>query len=241
MQKKILASTVLLSTSGFAASASADLASGTLGLSVEGNLNPACLSGGTYPSCTFGFDTTDAGSYFLMDSFLIPGVGGAIDGGATLLMLDGTNQSYNGPAISGTNPYAGGNVGPIADWILLGDIGTNTHAGLTVSNNDTEIDMSTWSMNWNTVAFIDVGGPGGVATLSCTGGVDANACEAGESFTLDYAAVIPEGDASGFDNIDYVLHLQGTVVNAVPVPAAIWLFGTGLLGLLGVARCKAVK
>ena len=30
-------------------------------------------------------------------------------------------------------------------------------------------------------------------------------------------------------------------VSAVPVPAAVWLFGSGLLGLLGVARCKQPK
>ena len=27
-------------------------------------------------------------------------------------------------------------------------------------------------------------------------------------------------------------------VNAIPVPAAVWLFGSGLLGLVGVARRK---
>jgi len=31
----------------------------------------------------------------------------------------------------------------------------------------------------------------------------------------------------------------GIVVNPVPVPAAVWLFGSGLLGLVGVARRKA--
>jgi hypothetical protein len=30
-----------------------------------------------------------------------------------------------------------------------------------------------------------------------------------------------------------------SVVNAVPVPPAVWLFGSGLLGLAGVARRKA--
>jgi len=28
------------------------------------------------------------------------------------------------------------------------------------------------------------------------------------------------------------------VVNPVPVPAAVWLFGSGLIGLIGLARCK---
>ena len=30
-------------------------------------------------------------------------------------------------------------------------------------------------------------------------------------------------------------------VSAVPVPAAVWLFGSGLLGLIGVARRNSVN
>ena len=36
-----------------------------------------------------------------------------------------------------------------------------------------------------------------------------------------------------------VLSVDINVVPAVPVPAAVWLFGSGLLGLVGVARRKA--
>jgi len=236
MKKRLLTTAVLVGLGSMASNANASLSTGTLGLAVEGNLNPACLYGGTYPSCQFGaFDTVDAGSFFTMDG----NPGGAIDGGAVPLMLDGSDQSYNGPVFGPGNAYAGGNVGPIADWAFFGNTGTNTHAGLTVSGNDTAVDMSNWSVNWGEVPFINMGGPGGVGTLSCTGGVDANACELGESFTLDYSAVVPAGDPSGFGGVAYALHLQGTVVNAVPVPAAVWLFGSGLLGLVGVARRKA--
>ena len=31
----------------------------------------------------------------------------------------------------------------------------------------------------------------------------------------------------------------GATLNPVPVPAAVWLFGSGLIGLVGVARRKA--
>ena len=31
---------------------------------------------------------------------------------------------------------------------------------------------------------------------------------------------------------------DGDVVSSVPVPAAVWLFGSGLLGLIGMARRK---
>ncbi|MBT8129650.1 MAG: VPLPA-CTERM sorting domain-containing protein, partial [Gammaproteobacteria bacterium] len=38
----------------------------------------------------------------------------------------------------------------------------------------------------------------------------------------------PAGLSHQFDNI----------VTAIPVPAAVWLFGSGLLGLTGVARYR---
>lgn len=42
------------------------------------------------------------------------------------------------------------------------------------------------------------------------------------------------GDSQGFD-------LDAVAINAVPVPAAAWLFVSGLLGLIGVARRKAAN
>ncbi len=36
-------------------------------------------------------------------------------------------------------------------------------------------------------------------------------------------------------DIDHAFSLSGTVV---PIPAAIWLFGSGLIGLIGIARRK---
>jgi hypothetical protein len=41
----------------------------------------------------------------------------------------------------------------------------------------------------------------------------------------------------GFNSISGFIDSSGTA-NAVPVPAAVWLFGSGLLGLVGVARRK---
>lgn len=232
MQKKILTSAVLLSIGGFASSANADLASGTLGLDVQGNLAPACLYGGTYPSCTYGaFDTADAGSFFTMDG----NPGGSIDGNDAIpLMLDGSVQAFNGTPISLGSAYVGDNTGPIATWDFFGNLGTNTHGGITANTGDTLVDMTNWAVNWGEVASINMGSGGNSAVLACAGGT----CEAGESFTLDYAAVVPTGDPSGFGGAAYTVHLQGLVVevSAVPVPAAVWLFGSGLLGLVGVAR-----
>jgi hypothetical protein len=35
-----------------------------------------------------------------------------------------------------------------------------------------------------------------------------------------------------------LVNFDNIVVSAVPVPAAFWLFGSGLIGLIGVARRK---
>jgi len=53
---------------------------------------------------------------------------------------------------------------------------------------------------------------------------------------LDYSATLPS-NAANYGNVKYKLHLEGTI-SAVPVPAAVWLFGSGLIGLTGMARRK---
>jgi len=235
-KKKLLAPAVLVGINCLASPVNADLASGTLGLEVVGNLNPACLIGGIYPSCSYGvFDTADAGSFFTMND----NPASAIDGGPVHLRLDGIAQNYNGPVI-GSAPgesYAGGNVGPIADWNFFGNLGTNSHAGLVVFNNDTAVDMSTWLVNWGPVPIIDMGGPGGVGTLACTGGIDVNACEQGESFTLDYAAVVPAGDPSGFGGVAYGIHLEGFIRTIGPPPITSSVKITGIVQPTGGFEC----
>jgi hypothetical protein len=54
--------------------------------------------------------------------------------------------------------------------------------------------------------------------------------------SLDAAAI--GGSWSSYDIGDFTNTYEGAIINpsAVPVPAALWLFGSGLLGLVGVAR-----
>ncbi len=130
-------------------------------------------------------------------------------------------------------------------WGFFGNTGMhNTVTPVTVVSDDgagnVTLDFTGWRVDWNGIEDINMGGDPanfpsdtGLATLTCA--VD---CSAGDTYVLDYAAHVPLGDPSNFGGVPYTLHLEGTVsaVSAVPVPAAVWLFGSGLLGLVGVAR-----
>lgn len=53
---------------------------------------------------------------------------------------------------------------------------------------------------------------------------------------------IPMASGGPFENpllgsYNFNFNMHGTLT-AVPIPAAVWLFGSGLLGLIGAARCK---
>jgi len=52
-----------------------------------------------------------------------------------------------------------------------------------------------------------------------------------QSFNADGTGIL-----GGGNNVDFVFAVLGT---PVPIPPALWLFGSGLLGLIGIARKKA--
>ncbi len=56
-------------------------------------------------------------------------------------------------------------------------------------------------------------------------------------------SVVSVGDNAyqvSFDNAGTLTEVDVRIIPAIPVPAAVWLFGSGLLGLVGVARRKAL-
>ena len=61
------------------------------------------------------------------------------------------------------------------------------------------------------------------------------------ALTLATFALWPDGDFVAERELGTSLFLSPTTINvsAVPVPAAVWLFGSGLLGLVGVARRRS--
>ena len=54
---------------------------------------------------------------------------------------------------------------------------------------------------------------------------------------MRFSSLIDQPDAGSFNGQIARWRIEGTL-NAIPVPAAVWLFGSGLLGLVGVARRK---
>ena len=195
--------------------------------------------------CLYGAASTTGGAYFLVNG----DYANSLSSNVGLEVGPGTAQSFVGTAGSagsgldpdpGTNPGIDQNItAPIPFFALssylvhftLSDILlTDTGAGTAAA------DMSGWRYAWGEVPVVDVGTDGGSGAFTYDG----------VNWTLDFSSTVAAGDPSGTGGTPYDLHLEGTytgditsVIAAaapVPVPAAAWLFGSGLIGLIGVAR-----
>ena len=183
----------------------------------------------------------------------------ALASNATLLIEDGSYFDLTGPVfglgqtpITGINGIILGTTQPydfsssanvIDQFSFLAATGmhftTAPTSVLSTSGNNATIDFSGWEWTFNNgLTIFDLGSgawgsnPEGIANIVC--GID---CGNGDSFTLAYTATVPDNEPNGYAGYLYELHLTGTV-SSVPVPAAIWLLGSGLLGLSAVARLR---
>lgn len=180
-------------------------------------------------------------SWFGMDNS-----GNSVIGGTEKVAL---SQGTNGIVIGATTTagvYHGGaplgtDTGAIVDsWNYFGNTGTNYNT-VAITGGTTGLNMSGWNVAWNTQASIPMGA--GVWGAGYSEGIGNLVWDGvyNHSYTLDYHATVPVGDASGFGGVKYAVHFEGTVVQAVPVPATAWIVGSGLLGLMGVGATRRKK
>ena len=130
--------------------------------------------------------------------------------------------------------------------ILSGSTGSWYFDIAPTGSTETGLDMRGWDWAWAYSYTTGLGGlawqPANCAALGCSGytfvdGVGRLQWDGvyGHSYTLDNTSTIPPGDPSGMGGIRFYTHLEGTVT-AVPEPSPVWLFGTGLLVLFGIAK-----
>lgn len=123
-------------------------------------------------------------------------------------------------------------------WVSSGSTGmhhsTTPISVINSSGNTATLDFSGFGITWNAIPDISLSGypanyPSelGIATVTC--GVD---CSIGDSYVLNYAAhEVPEVGGQL-----HTIHLEGVIVSSVPIPAAFWLFGSGVILFVGIVR-----
>ena len=243
MNKKILGSAIVMA---FAAAGVSTSASAALASNAVLNFTAPTLNGS-------GYVVAASGSWFAMDSNNSSSIGASERVGISSFngLVLGTTQLATGSHAGIPTGAEGKNVDNA--WGFFGNTGmhqtTSASTMLTSAGNTASVDLSGWNVTWNGIGSIPMGtgawnpiAGAGTGATGLTNGVGlvtcAVDCAVGDTYTLNYSATVPLGDPSGFGGVKYYLHLQGTIAagSAVPVPAAAWLFGSGLLGLAGIAR-----
>ncbi len=125
------------------------------------------------------------------------------------------------------------------DFGALVPTGTTTIAAITI-NGSNFVNLNNIPANTNLLAFLGLGPILGI-NLIANEQVVIGDCITTCMIETNALHVVFNGGLIGgtLVNGDLILGHSEAKLNAVPVPAALWLFGSGLLGLLGVARRKA--
>ena len=208
-----------------------------------------------------GYGTGTVGSFDFYDGG--PAVASAIEfqsiGGG--LMLGAMQFSWNGSDIATQIVLNGSGLFAEMPTIAVGDVYDATSCGVSgacvlpasngAANNSIPIGLvpiatstlnvqGTWG-DWDgdtttPDTFQVIGGKGNLTTLADLGFVAGTDDGIGGS-------PMDNGPFSGFNaNFDMtVVTVTGITAPPIPVPAAVWLFGSGLLGLVGVARRRKMS
>ena len=121
-----------------------------------------------------------------------------------------------------------GNAAP-APEIFMGDCISGI-CGLTA-------ELSAWEVFWNGNVFEQGPRPSNAGPFTLAEGTFNQLTN---EYVLEWQSQVKGG---AFNGQLALWHLEGTVseISTVPVPSAVWLFGSGLIGLVGVARRKNIN
>jgi hypothetical protein len=210
------------------------------------------LGVGTYAAMDIALD-----SAFTLNAAGLAHVGGAAAAGDLYFNIAGANNNQPEFGATGEAGYWGGYftqaTAPTSDWgtATIGNIWNSidtyrvklNSAGVSDGADDPTI-LLTGAQNyagnevaWGTTAA-GFSGPNGLGVNSTTASVADSlygySFEFTDAFSGDFNVKTPE--SAGFWAID--LGTGQLKYSAVPVPAAVWLFASGLIGLAGIARRK---
>ena len=256
MKKNVLKFITAIALAGISLSVQAALVNGTR-LSFNPGITECIL--GALPDCSFTDysgtyytgTTVNTGSWFGMDT----NADGSFDGSyekTALIMNDGLIIGATQDASGAHEGAPDGSENPGIDnpWEFFGNTGMHLTVGpVDVIDDDVNndggyiqtLDFSNWGIAYGNATYIPMGGDPdvisdnqfsdgtGIATITCS----IADCAIGSDFILTYETTVLS--VGSFDGTDYLLHLEGTI-SAVPLPAAIWLFASGLVGLVAFTR-----
>lgn len=195
------------------------------------------ITSGVATTDTNGNVTSVTGSWFGIDLSGNGTIGAnekaAIGQGTTGLVIGVTTTP--GASHAGA-PTAGDTNAIDAPWLWQTNTGSDYVTTPVTGSTTAGLDMSGWSITWNGAA-VPMGTPLYAWGAGFSAGIGNFVWDGiySHTYSLDYHVAIPPADPSCFCFTAYALHLQG-VVTPVPAPAAVWLLGSGLVGLVGVAR-----
>lgn len=164
-------------------------------------------------------------------------------------LLIGVAQPYQGEPVGAGAPYdpaVGQNIVTAFQTVSSGEPyptwGTFYSTSPITDNDDGTLDFSGWNIAWDEApawfapnAAYPYYPPGNAVLTLIPGG---GAFGAGR-YALDYYSENCQAADYYLNCVGFQLHLEGSI-SPVPLPAAAWLFGSGLLGLIGVMRRKTV-
>jgi len=200
------------------------------------------ISSGITTTSSYGLTFVNSGSYFGCDC---NGSGTILSNERTALqqgtegIIIGVVQGTGSPTHSGPPTETDWNR-ITAPYTWFGSTAQEYTTSPITGSTETGLDFSGFNWPWNGIEDIPFGS--GAWGAGFTDGIANFEWDGiyGHTYTIDYRGTVEEGSPTGLGSVQFEYHFEGTVVSAVPVPASIWLLGSGLLGLVGFARRKKI-